>query len=45
MNYKTWSYRFADQVLNSNYRLKSELEQVIQEVELPDGEYFRRKSE
>lgn len=43
MHYKTWSYRFADQVLNSNLRLKAELESVIQEVVLPEGEYKRKE--
>jgi hypothetical protein len=41
VNYKTWSYRFADQVLNSNWRIKSEIESTIDEVTLPEGEYKR----
>ena len=41
MNYRTWSYRFADQVLNSNLRARSEIEQIVRAVELPEGEYKR----
>lgn len=29
MNYKTYSYRFAEQVLNSNLSLKKEIEEII----------------
>ena len=41
MNYRTWSYRFGDQVLNSNLRIRSEIEEIVREVKLPDGEYKR----
>ena len=41
MNYRTFSYRFADQVLNSNLRTRSEVEDIVREVQLPEGEYKR----
>ena len=41
MNYRTFSYRFADQVLNSNQRTRSEIEDIVREVQLPEGEYKR----
>jgi hypothetical protein len=42
MQYKAWSYRFADQVLNSSLRTKNELESIIESVELPEEEYKRK---
>jgi hypothetical protein len=41
MQFETWSYRFADQVLNSKLALKNELESVIHGVQLPTGTYLR----
>ncbi len=41
MNYKTWSYRFADQVLNSSLRTRLEVEEIVRSVSLPEGEYKR----
>lgn len=32
MNFKTWSYRFAEQVLNSKLHLKKEIEDIIQSL-------------
>jgi len=41
MQFETWSYRFADQVLNSKLALKNELESVIHGVQLPTRTYLR----
>jgi len=42
MNFKTWSYRFADQVLNSNLKIKSELEQVIRGIQFQRIDFNRK---
>ncbi len=42
MNFKTHSYRFADQVLNSKYAIKTELESIIQSIQLPTSDYKRK---
>lgn len=41
MNYKTWSYRFAEQVLNSKLSLKKETEDIIRDLKLKNEERTR----
>ncbi len=41
MNFQSWSYRFAEQVLNSNLTVKNEIESVVRSVELPPTAYVR----
>lgn len=35
MKFKTYSYRFAEEVLNSHLAIKKELEDIIESIELP----------
>jgi len=42
MRYRTWSYRFAEEILNSKYVLKKELEDVIRSVDLPPSQETRQ---
>jgi hypothetical protein len=43
MQYQAWSYRFAEQVLNSRLALRKEIEDIIRDVELPPDEYKREE--
>ena len=41
MNFKTYSYRFADQVLNSKLAIKQELESILHDTRIRDAELSR----
>jgi len=41
VRYQTWSYRFAEQVMNSKLDLKREIEDTIREIELPRQAFSR----
>lgn len=41
MHFQSWSYRFAEQVLNSNLTVKNEIESIIRSTELPKAAYPR----
>jgi len=41
MNFKTYSFRFADQVLNSRYQIKKELEDIIQDTRIVESTLTR----
>ena len=34
MRYKSWSYRFAEQILNSKFSIKTEIEEIIDSINL-----------
>lgn len=42
MRYRTWSYRFADEILNSKYSVKKELEDIIRSTNLPASQMTRK---
>jgi len=41
MKFKTWSYRFAEQVLNSKLRIRKEIEQIIESIDIPSNQLTR----
>jgi hypothetical protein len=41
MKFKTWSYRFAEQVLNSKLHLRKEIEQIIESIDISPNELSR----
>jgi hypothetical protein len=41
MRFKTWSYRFAEQVLNSKLHLRKEIEQVIESIDVSSNKLSR----
>lgn len=41
MNYKSWSYRFAEEVLNSKLHIRKEIEDIIKSVNLKSEELSR----
>jgi len=41
VNFKTYSYRFADQVLNSKLAIKQELESILHDTRIRDAELSR----
>ena len=43
MRFKTWSYRFAEEVLNSKLALKKEIEDVIESIHFSRSEVTRPK--
>jgi len=43
MRFRTWSYRFAEEVLNSKLPLKKEIEDIIRSINFPPAEISRPK--
>ena len=43
MKFVPWSYRFAEQVLNSKLAIKKEIEDVIKSIDLPPSGFSRPK--
>ena len=41
MRFRTWSYRFAEEVLNSKLALKNEIENIIRSIDLDPSEATR----
>jgi len=41
MRFRTWSYRFAEEVLNSKLSLKKEIEDIIESINLSPNEVSR----
>ena len=41
MRFKTWSYRFAEEILNSNLEIKKEIEEIVRNVN--PKEFSRKK--
>lgn len=41
MRFKIWSYRFAEQVLNSKLQIRKEIEQVIESIKVSPKEFTR----
>lgn len=41
MRFRTWSYRFADEVLNSKLALKQEIENIVRSIKLNPEELTR----
>ena len=41
IRFRTWSYRFAEEVLNSKLSLKKEIEDIIESIDLSPNEVSR----
>jgi hypothetical protein len=41
MKFKTWSYRFAEQVMNSKLNLRKEIEQIIESIDISSNKLSR----